>query len=259
MKKLKLDEMLVTRGFISSVDEAKRYIMAGKILIDDIVITQPGTLCDPKSRVRLKEKKTEFVSRGGDKLNYFVEKNNIEIKDKCCLDIGISTGGFSDVLLRKNALHILGIDVGYGILDYQLRKNNQLSLLERTNAREVTKQEINDSLNNHHLTNSDVSLVVMDVSFISVFKILPNLLSILNQSVDYVILIKPQFEADKALIDTGGVITSKKNLNTVLKNVEENFDKLNLNIHKTEPSKVKGAKGNQEYFYHVSLSETAAE
>ena len=101
MKKLKLDELLVNRGFIPSIDEAKRYIMAGKVLIDDIVISQPGTLCDPLSHVRIKEKKSEYVSRGGDKIANFLDQENIQIKDKCCLDVGISTGGFSDVLLRR--------------------------------------------------------------------------------------------------------------------------------------------------------------
>ena len=172
MKKLKLAELLVTRGFITSINDAERYVMAGKVLIDDKVIVQPGTLCDYNSAIRIKEKKSEFVSRGGDKLNEFLRETDIKIENKCVLDIGISTGGFSDVVLKKNAMHVLGIDVGYGILDYQLRKHAKLSLLERTNAREVTEKEINDVLEKHHLKVNDFRLVVMDVSFISIFKIL---------------------------------------------------------------------------------------
>tara|TARA_A100001015_G_scaffold320996_1_gene449539 strand:+ start:1564 stop:2343 length:780 start_codon:yes stop_codon:yes gene_type:complete len=259
MKKLALDELLVERGFIPSKEEAKRYIMAGKILIDDIVITKPGTLCNPKSRVRLKEKKSEFVSRGGDKIWHFIEKNNINVKDKCCLDIGISTGGFSDVLLRKEALHILGIDVGYGILDYQLRRNNQLSLLERTNAREVTKEEINTTIQKHHLSAEDIQLVVMDVSFISIFKILPNLIEILEPTTEYLVLVKPQFEAPKEMVDIGGIITSEDDLKNTLNKVEENLHKLNFNIKISEPSQLKGAKGNQEFFYYLNLNNTTSE
>ena len=96
-----MDELLVNRGFTSSIDKAKPLIMAGKVLIDDIIITQPGTPCDTKSRIRIKEKKSEFVSRGGDKINQFIISHDIQIENKCCLDIGISTGGFSDALLKK--------------------------------------------------------------------------------------------------------------------------------------------------------------
>ena len=252
MKKLKLDELLVNRGFIPSIDEAKRYIMAGKVLIDDIVISQPGTLCDPLSHVRIKEKKSEYVSRGGDKIAHFLDQENIQIKDKCCLDVGISTGGFSDVLLRRDALHVLGIDVGYGILDYQLRKNKKLSLLERTNAREVTEKEINEALKAAHLTLYDIQLVVMDVSFISVFKIFPNLLSFLSNTTEFIVLIKPQFEAEKDMVDMGGIVTNSDHLKSTLQKVDEQFKQLNLNIWATAPSQVKGTKGNQEYFYRVS-------
>ena len=252
MKKLKLDELLVNRGFIPSIDEAKRYIMAGKVLIDDIVISQPGTLCDPLSHVRIKEKKSEYVSRGGDKIANFLDQENIQIKDKCCLDVGISTGGFSDVLLRRDALHVLGIDVGYGILDYQLRKNKKLSLLERTNAREVTEKEINEALKAAHLTLYDIQLVVMDVSFISVFKIFPNLLSFLSNTTEFIVLIKPQFEAEKDMVDMGGIVTNSDHLKSTLQKVDEQFKQLNLNIWATAPSQVKGTKGNQEYFYRVS-------
>ena len=248
----------VTCGVINAIIELEE-LSGRKILIDDIVITQPGTLCNPQSRVRIKEKKSEFVSRGGDKLHHFIEEHNINIKDKCCLDIGISTGGFTDVLLRRNALHILGIDVGYGILEYQLRKNKQLSLLERTNAREVSKEEINENLKKNHLSIADIQLVVMDVSFISVFKILPNLLQLLNNNTEYIILIKPQFEAEKDMVDMGGIITNQNDLNTILKKVEQQFNSLKLNIIETSPSKIKGAKGNQETFYYVSLTETTSE
>ena len=254
MKKVKLDDLLVERGFFNTTDLAKRIIMAGDILIDDVVITQPGTLCDPKSRVRIKQKKSEFVSRGGDKLAKFFESNPLEIKNKCCLDIGISTGGFTDVLFRNNALHVLGIDVGYGILDYQLRKNSKLSLLERTNAREVTETEINDSLSKHHLSNNDIELVVMDVSFISVFKILPNLIDLLKKDTDYIILIKPQFEGRKEWIDYGGIVTNPDYLARILEGVTQNFTELGFEIINSEPSNIKGTKGNQEYFYQVKLN-----
>lgn len=257
MKK-KLDELLVSRGFIPSLDEAQRYIMAGKVLIDDEVISKPGTLCSITSCVRIKEKKTNYVSRSGDKLAQFLKTIDLKIKDKCAMDIGISTGGFTDVLLQNNINHVLGIDVGYGILDYKLRRNQQLSLLERTNAREVTITEINGAIKKHHLNINDFSLVVMDVSFISVFKILPNLTSFLNENTEYVILIKPQFEAKKQMVGLGGVISNPDHITEILENVEKKFQEMNFEIIQSKASNIKGTKGNQEYFFYLKLKPAIA-
>ncbi len=253
MKK-KLDELLVSRGFIPSLDEAQRYIMAGKVLIDDEVISKPGTLCSTTSCIRIKEKKSIYVSRSGDKLAKFLKKIDLKIKDKCAIDIGISTGGFTDVLLQNNINHVIGIDVGYGILDYKLRKSTQLSLLERTNAREVTITEINAAIKKVHLNINDFSLVVMDVSFISVFKILPNLISFLKKDTEYVILIKPQFEAKKEMVGLGGVISNPSHMKEILENVEKQFQEMNFEIIQSKASDVRGTKGNQEYFYYVKLA-----
>ena len=145
----------------------------------------------------------------------------------------------------------MGIDVGYGILDYKLRRQQNLSLLERTNAREVTEKEINDKLEKHHLKIKDFDLVVMDVSFISVFKILPNLQKLLPKNSLYIILVKPQFEADKTMVGFGGIISNPDHLKQVLHNVEQQFDDHGFDIINQAPSKVKGTKGNQEYFYMV--------
>ena len=253
MKK-KLDELLVSRGFIPSLDEAKRYIMAGKILIDDEVISKPGTLCSITSCIRIKEKKSNYVSRSGDKLDQFLKTTDLKIKDKYAMDIGISTGGFTDVLLQNKINHVVGIDVGYGILDYKLRRSTQLCLLERTNAREVTLTEINGVIKKHHLNINDFSLVVMDVSFISVFKILPNLVSFLREDTEYIILIKPQFEAKKEMVGLGGIISNPDHMTKILENVEKQFKDMNFEIIQSKQSDVKGTKGNQEYFYYIKLA-----
>ena len=121
--------------------------------------------------------------RGGDKLHQFISDKGIKINDKCCADIGISTGGFTDVLLKENAFHVFGVDVAYGMLDYSIRRNKKVSLIERTNARYLTQTEIEDTISPFFLKVSDISLVVIDVSFISVFKILPNLMSLFKKSV----------------------------------------------------------------------------
>jgi 23S rRNA (cytidine1920-2'-O)/16S rRNA (cytidine1409-2'-O)-methyltransferase len=230
-------------------------IMAGDVLIDDIVILQPGTLCMSNCRVRIKQKKSKFVSRGGDKLAGFLKDSALNVQDKCSLDVGISTGGFTDVLLRNNALHVCGVDVGYGILEFQLRKNTKLSLLERTNAREVTETELNQVMAKSHLTTKDINLVVMDVSFISVFSILPNLIHLLNSDTDYIILIKPQFEADKHMIDFGGIVSNSVHIKEITDRVQAQFKTLGFETIHTAPSCLTGAKGNQEIFYHVRLAQ----
>ena len=170
------------------------------------------------------------------------------------MDIGISTGGFTDVLLQNNINHVLGIDVGYGILDYKLRKSTQLSLLERTNAREVTLTEINGAIKKFHLNINDFSLVVMDVSFISVFRILPNLIALLKEDTEYIILIKPQFEAKKEMVGLGGIISNPDHMTEILENVEKQFQEMDFEIIQSKASDVKGTKGNQEYFYYVRLA-----
>ena len=171
------------------------------------------------------------------------------------MDIGISTGGFTDVLLRNNALHVLGVDVAYGLLDYQLRKNQKLSLLERTNARYITKKEISEIISNHHLNIEDISLVTIDISFISVFKVLPNLIPLLRKDCEYIILIKPQFESEKHMVDEGGVLSNPEYIKETLRNVETQISENNCQILNSEPSVIKGAKkGNQEYFYHIKLA-----
>ncbi len=255
MKKLKLYNLLISRGFFSSEDDAKRHIMAGKVLVDDRVIDQPGTLCLVSSPIRIKEKKSTFVSRGGDKLAGFLDAISLDIRNRCAVDVGISTGGFSDALLSRDAQHVLGIDVGYGILDYKLRNHPRLSLLERTNAREVTAAAINRALAPHQMHCNAVSLVVMDVSFISVFAIIPNLLSLFNATTDYIILIKPQFESKKHSIGAGGIIRDPDHLSETLRTVEASFASHGLAIVSTAPSLLRGTKGNQEYFYWVRLSE----
>ena len=244
---------MVEKGYFKTVNEAKRIIMAGHVLIDDIVIDKPGTNCKKNVRIRIKYNKKKFVSRGGDKLQAFLKKTEINIENKICLDVGISTGGFTDVLLQHNANHVLGIDVAYGLTDFKIRKNNNVSLLERTNVRYLTKHELSNTLVNNHLTIDDISIVTMDVSFISVFKILPNLIDLLHINTEYIILIKPQFEGEKHMIDKGGIVTNSNYITEILESVSTQLSTLQLTIINSGPSKIKGLKGNQEYFYHCKI------
>ena len=242
--------------FCTSTDEAKPLIMTGNVLVNDKVIDKPGTNCKESDEIRIKTKNKQFVSRSGDKLFNFLQTTELNIENRICLDIGISTGGFTDVLLQQSANHILGIDVAYGLTDFSIRQKQNVSLLERTNARYLTKKILSTALEKNHLIINDISLVTMDVSFISAFKIMPALIELLSKSTEYIILIKPQFEGEQHMIEKGGIITNSNYINQILEKVTHEFQALNLEIKATAPSKIKGTKGNQEYFYHCKLANT---
>ena len=227
--------------------------MAGHVLVNDKVIDKPGFKCEHSSRIRIKYTKKKFVSRSGEKLNSFLNKTEIEIEDKVCLDIGISTGGFTDVLLKNKARHILGVDVAYGLTDFKIRQDKNVSLLERTNARYLKSEEVINELQKSNHSIEDISIVTMDVSFISIFKIIPNLINKFNKDVDYIILIKPQFEAEQYMVEKGGLITNSTYMTEIINNVEAQFETNKLSILYSAPSTLKGTKGNQEYFYHCKL------
>ena len=248
----RLDDWLVARGFFLSIDDARRHIMAGTVLVDDRVVNHPGTLCDTSKSLRVRKKSSSFVSRGGDKLHHFLSQIPLAVSGMWALDIGISTGGFTDALLHHGAVHVVGVDVGYGIVDYRLRTDDRVSLLERTNARRLTPDDINRVLVTHDRTVKDIQLVVMDVSFISVFKLLPTLRNILSPMVAYIVLIKPQFEAMRGMLKSGGVMVDTNDINHVIHHVESQLVTHNFTILHKAPSALKGAKGNQEYFYYLS-------
>lgn len=226
--------------------------MAGDVLIDDVVVTKPGVLFDAKCRIRIRQKAHDFVSRGGVKLSACLNEIDLKINDVCCIDVGISTGGFTDALLRHGALHVLGIDVAYGMLDYSLRKTNQITLLERTNARYVTKQAIEQILLPTHVSINDFNVLVMDVSFISIFKLLPHLRDVFEKVDTYIVLIKPQFEAERHMIEPGGVVKNEHHITDILTTVKNQFNALNFNLIHLSKSCIKGVKGNQEYFAYLS-------
>lgn len=252
MARCRLDDWLVARGIFLSIDDARRHIMAGTVLVDDRVVDQPGTLCDTSKSLRVRKKSSSFVSRGGDKLHHFLSQIPLTVSGMWALDIGISTGGFTDALLHHGVAHVVGIDVGYGIVDYRLRTDDRVSLLERTNARQLTSNDINQALLTHDRTVEDIQLVVMDVSFISVFKLLPTLRNILSPMVTYIVLVKPQFEAMRGMVKAGGVMVDANDINHVIHHVESQLVTHDFTILHKAPSVLKGAKGNQEYFYHLS-------
>ncbi len=239
MSKKRLDQAIVERGLLKSRSEAKRFIIEGKVLINNIVANKANILVEDKDKISLKEPK-KFVSRGGLKLEKALDTFEVDVKGKITADIGASTGGFTDCLLKRGANKVYAVDVGYGQIDLSLRNNPRVVLLERTNARYLTKKEIPDLL----------ELVVIDVSFISILKILPAISKLISPDADIVSLIKPQFEGKREYLKKG-IVKDKALHLEILKNLIEEISSLGFIVTDATFSPIKGGKGNIEFLFHI--------
>lgn len=198
MPKKRLDELCVSLSLCQDLRKAQAHIMRRNVLVDDAPVDKAGTMVKDTAIIRLKKPIGEFVSRGGEKLRGAHQMLSFEIARRHCVDIGQSTGGFSDYLLQNGAASVIGIDAGYGILHQKIRDNESVCVIERTNARDITTNGIyaSPTTQSKPLTwLSECPLVVMDVSFISITKVLPALLNVLPKNVEIISLVKPQFEA----------------------------------------------------------------
>lgn len=254
--KLRLDIVLVERGFCDSLRQAQAFVMDGKILVNDQKLTKPGTLVSQTCKIRVLGHVARYVSRAGDKLHSAWEQFQFEIKDRVALDIGLSTGGFTDFLRSQHVRCVFGVDVSYGIVDFQLRQWPGLLLLERTNARYVTPELLKQTAENSLYPNTykEISLVVMDVSFISVTTIIPTILNLVQPYAEFVLLIKPQFEATLEELPEGGVIEDPDMRCTIVNRVKHKLQNLGLTLKQECASGVVGTKGNQEYFLWLTLN-----
>ena len=193
MAKQRLDILLVTRGLAADKAVAQAVIMAGEVSVNGSVMTKAGSLVAEDSQIQMSVK-DRYVSRGGLKLEHALDEFRINVQDLTCLDVGASTGGFSDCLLQHGAKKVYALDVGYGQLDYSLRRDTRVIVIEKVNAHFPFDLP------------EKVDLAVMDVSFISVTSVIPNILPYLGSPGDMIVLFKPQFEADRDEVGKGGVI-----------------------------------------------------
>ena len=195
-KKVRLDALLVKRGFSESVVRAQSLIMSGNVLSETKRLDKPGVKVASDIPITIKSKEHPWVSRGGMKLAHGLNYFQIDVRDKHCLDIGASTGGFTDVLLAGKASHVVAVDVGHGQFDWKLRNDANVTLLERTNARHLTVEQI----------PIPPDIVVCDASFIGLQTVLPAAMDLASSGASLIALIKPQFEAAKNLVEKGGVV-----------------------------------------------------
>ena len=249
MKKERLDKILVDLGYFETKSKASASILAGNVMIGTEVITKAGFQIDPSKEYEFKVKSMPFVSRGGFKLKKALDTFDVTVKDKICLDAGASTGGFTDCLLQNRAKFVYAVDVGYGQLDWKIRSSNQVKTIEKTNLKICSFEDI-------YADGEPVAeLLVSDLSFISLTKVIPNLKSLLSQDFhEMVCLIKPQFEAGKDLVEKGGVVRDKKVHIEVINNVINCVKSLDYVIKGLTFSSIKGPSGNIEYLIWFATS-----
>lgn len=243
MKKERLDKLLVEKGLVKSRERAKALIMAGKVLVDGKVVDKAGAQVRPEARIEVRGEDIPYVSRGGLKLETAIREFGLKVNGFTCLDVGASTGGFTDCLLKHGAAKVYAVDVGRGQLDWKLRNDERVVSIEGFNARYLTEKEVPEK----------VDLVVIDVSFISLTKILPVVKNFLKPEGKIVALIKPQFELTKREVDRGrGVVKDpelhKKAINKILNFCREN----GLYPENLTLSKPRGPKGNKEFLVLLS-------
>lgn len=240
MKKLRLDSFLYENDFYPSREQARKSIMAGDVLIDDFPALKPGKQVPEDldiNKIKIKEPLYPYVSRGGLKLEKGLKVFDFPVEDRIFLDVGASTGGFTDCLLQNGAKKVYSIDVGYGQLDYKLRNDDRVEVLERTNFRYLENDQIPDEIDG----------TVMDVSFISIIKLLDKLKEFSKENALGIWLIKPQFEAGKEKVGKKGVVRDKKVHKEVLERLTEEIQKHGFEILGLDISPIKGPNGNIEF------------
>jgi len=245
--KIRLDKLLVDRGLVPSRERAQALILAGKVLVDDQKIEKAGASINSDCALRLLGEDLKYVSRGGLKLEKALEHWQIDVSGRVCMDVGASTGGFTDCLLQHGAAKVIAVDTGYGQFDLKLRKDERVRLLEKTNARYLTPDQLSQS----------VDIIVMDVSFISATLVLPAVLrsgfagNVAASSRELVVLVKPQFEVGRALVGKGGIVRDEVAQQDAVQKVRHAVIELGgTNVESIE-SPILGAEGNREFLMHA--------
>lgn len=250
-KKERLDNYLVEQGYFDTKSQAQGAILAAKVKVNGEFLTKAGTLINKEKQQNIEIESLPYVSRGGFKLEKALKEFNIDLKGKVCLDAGASTGGFTDCMLQNGAGKVYAIDVGYGQIAWKLRNDPKVEVIERTNIRNATAEEI-------YKGSSDFAeFCAMDLSFISITKVIENVKTLMNpEKHEIVALIKPQFEAGKDQVPKSGVIRDKKIHVNVINNIINFACTINLSPVNLDYSPIQGPAGNIEYLIHLKKSDT---
>jgi 23S rRNA (cytidine1920-2'-O)/16S rRNA (cytidine1409-2'-O)-methyltransferase len=240
-EKTRLDVLLFQRGMAESREKARAMIMAGLVEVDQARVDKPGHEVSPDSAIHVKKPYPPFVSRGGLKLEAAFDAFDLEVKDKVILDVGASTGGFTDCLLQHGAGKVVAVDVGYGQLHWKLRRDSRVVVLERTNIRHLEKNALKDEIDG----------AVLDVSFISLKLVVPAVSRLLKDQAFIIALVKPQFEVGKGQVGKGGVVRDPTLHEEVMENLLLFFKSLRWDVAGRMASPLLGPKGNKEFLVHL--------
>ncbi|HLY60648.1 MAG TPA: TlyA family RNA methyltransferase [Terriglobia bacterium] len=239
--KVRLDELLLTRGLAGSLAVARAMILAGEVLVGEQKVDKSGARVDAEAPLRLLSKPSRFVSRAGIKLEHALDHFEVKPAGKICLDVGASTGGFTDCLLQRGAAKVFAVDAGTNQLDWKLRQDARVVALEKTNARYLEFADL----------GTKVALATMDVSFISATAILPVLHGLLETPGEVLVLVKPQFEVPREQVEPGGLVSDPRLHEWAIQKVSRKLEELGFVGLASVLSALPGAEGNREYFLHA--------
>jgi 23S rRNA (cytidine1920-2'-O)/16S rRNA (cytidine1409-2'-O)-methyltransferase len=237
-ERLRLDKLLVERGLVKSRQRAAALVLAGKVLVESQKALKAGQLVSREATLEVLEEGETFVSRGGVKLAGALEAFSLEVAGLVAMDVGASTGGFTDCLLRRGARRVYAVDVGYGQLAWHLRQDSRVVVLERCNIRYLTREQVSEP----------VDLAVIDISFISLKKVIPKVLEYLKIRSRLLALIKPQFEVGRGQVGKGGVVRDPKLHRQVVGDLEAFCRDQGMEVEGVVESNLLGPKGNREFF-----------
>lgn len=239
--KVRIDKLLVDKGLVASRERARALVIAGQVVVNDQRIDKPGSQVDEAALVRLKGGDIPFVSRGGLKLAGALAAFPVLVEGRTAIDVGASTGGFTDCLLQAGARLVYAVDVGYGQLAWSLRSDPRVVNLERTNIRSLSPDRLDDL----------PDLAVIDASFISLEKVLPPTLALLAASAEIIALVKPQFEVGRGLVGKGGVVRDAELQQQVVERIAAFSASLGLSVVGSIESPITGPKGNREFLLYL--------
>lgn len=244
----RLDAALVASGLAVSRERARALILAGQVRVGGVVVSKAGAPVTPDADITLIERDHPYVGRGGVKLAHALDVFAIEVTGRLALDVGASTGGFTDVLLRRGAARVVALDVGHGQLDWSIRSDSRVIVMEHVNARTLTPDQLPEEARRF-------ALATMDVSFISVRQVLPAIGALLDPGADLVVLVKPQFEAGREEVGKGGLVRDAAVHARVVDEVTSAADALGLSRAGMTESPITGTEGNREFFLHLRRDE----
>jgi 23S rRNA (cytidine1920-2'-O)/16S rRNA (cytidine1409-2'-O)-methyltransferase len=241
--KKRIDLLLVERGLAPSRERAQSLILAGNVLVNDTPVTKAGHSVDTDAQIRIRGEDHPYVSRGGIKLAAALDHFGVAVEGRVGLDVGASTGGFTQVLLLKGATRVFAVDVGHNQMDWKIRTDPRVQVIEKVNARYLKLEQIG--------TRADV--IVVDVSFISLAKILPALLPFAHAQTDWITLIKPQFEVGRENVGKGGIVTDETERRKAVERLAQVGERLGLSQIGLIESPITGTDGNKEFLAHWKL------